>query len=90
MFRDYYLALSKDEREYFCKETGISAHTIRNGYVKEDPLERVMPTTERIAKMIVVSQKLQHKPPLNVYGLRGHFFDEVIFALLKDHFDYQE
>lgn len=85
MFRDYYLSLTKQEREFFCKETGIAHNTIRNSYIKEHPLERTIPSAEKIAKMILVSQQIPDKPVLNLYGLRGHFFDELVFGLLQEY-----
>lgn len=83
MFAKYYKALTPQEKREFCAQSMISIHTVRNHYVKEDPLQRTNPKPETIARMIIASQNLGEFK-LNVHGLRQYFFDDIVLALLSE------
>ena len=83
MFAKYFKDLTAIEKKRFCAVMEISISTVRNKYLKEDPLQRSNPRPETIARMILASRTLGVFK-LNVHGLRQYFFDDIVIALLDE------
>jgi hypothetical protein len=83
MFAKYFKDLTPPEKKRFCAITGISIYTVRNKYLREDPLLRANPRPETIARMILASKAIG-RFNLNMHGLRQYFFDDIVTALLNE------
>ncbi len=71
-FKTFWKELSEKERDDFCKKVRCSKDLVRNVYLSPNPLRRMHPSKERLARMIVFSNgKLELKSLLHYFSGEG-------------------
>lgn len=83
MFDVYIRSLSKEKKEQFLQETGITKEVLRNCYLRPDPLKRNVPRPETLYRMVKASG-FKLKP----IALLEYFVFDVFDELAKLDPDY--